>query len=517
MSTRQALRRLILLAGPVLWAGAAAGNPPMSAIDWLSKSVTAPAVKPPADVVAAVPPVGAPPTPGIDVSVLGNQQLDSAGLIPVSVSGLPRDLWQGSSSADLIALLKAEPMRMLPALQDLFYTLLLAEVDPPADAGASGGFLVARVDRLLDFGALDQAQALLQVAGTSQPALFRRWFDVELLLGQETAACKTMAEMPGIAPTLPTRIFCLARGGDWSAAVLTLNSAEALGMIAPQDTAVLTRFLDTGGDDTAAALPPPARPTPLVWRMMEAIGEPLPTNTLPVAFAQADLRANIGWKAQIEAAERLARTGAIPPNKLIGVYTAGKPSASGDPWDRVSAVQKFDAALRAHDVAAVGHTLPPAWAAMTTIGLDVPFAQLYAKPLAALHLTGKPAELAFRIGLLSPDAETIAGSRIAADPAEAYLIGLARGHVDGLTPPDTMGAAISAGFAPGASAGPDLDALLAGHRLGEAILRAITRISDGAAGDLRGVTEGLAALRKAGLESAARQTALQLMLMSRAG
>ena len=80
-----------------------------------------------------------------------------------------------------------------------------------------------------------------------------------------------------------------------------------------------------------------------------------------------------------------------------------------------------------------------------------------------------------------------------------------------------MGTAIAAGFAPGASAGDDLDALIAGHRLGEAMLRAIARISDGASGDLRGVTEGLAALRKAGLESAARQTALQLMLIARAG
>jgi hypothetical protein len=516
MSIRSTLQGLALV-GPMLWAGASPGNPPMSAIDWLSRSVTAPAVAPPADVAAVVPPVGQPPAPGIDVSVLGTQQLDAVGLIPVSVSGLPRDLWQGSASADLIALLKAGPMRPLPALQDLLYTLLLAEVDPPADAGASGSFLIARVDRLLDFGALDQAQALLQVAGTRQPALFRRWFDVELLLGQETAACQTMAETPEIAPTLPARIYCLAHGGDWSAAVLTLKSAEALGMIAPQDTDVLTRFLDTGGDDTAAALPPPAHPTPLVWRMMEAIGEPLPTNTLPVAFAQADLRSNIGWKAQIEAAERLARTGAIPPNQLIGIYTAGKPSASGDPWDRVAAVQKFDAAMRAHDGAAIGRTLPVAWDAITAAGLDVPFAALYAKPLAALHLTGKPADLAFRIGLLSPDAEAIAGTRIAADPAEAFLIGLARGHVDGLTPPDAMGAAISAGFAPGASVGDDLDALIAGHRLGEAILRAVTRISDGASGDLRGVTEGLAALRKAGLESAARQTALQLMLIARAG
>lgn len=507
MSTR--LKAALLCSAALLMAAAATAKP-LSAINWLSRSVEKSAAGPAARPLSQ-------PAP-IDISVLGATGLDAVGLLPGKVTGLPKDLWQASHSADLAQLLKSEPDHLLPALQELLYTLVLAEANPPGDAGAAGEFLIARVDRLLDYGAIEQAQALLQQTGIHQPALFRRWFDVELLLGQEQGACEAMIHTPEIAPTLPARIFCLARTGDWSAAEITLTGADALGLIKPEDSAVLTRFLNTASaDQHLKPLPPPSRPSPLLWRMMEAVGQPIPTNTLPVAFAHADLRSNIGWKAQVVAAERLARNGAIPPNQLIGIYTQGKPSASGEPWDRVAAVQKLDAAVKAKDAAAVSRTLGPAWKALDKAGLAVPLAGLYGKKLAQMHLAGQPGALAFRIGLLSPDARAIAGARIAANPTESFLIGLARGHLDGLTPPDGMGRAVAAAFAPGADPGANLDALLAQKKTGEAILRAIARIADGSSGDLRGVTAGLALLRKAGLQTAARHTALQLMLIAKAG
>ena len=56
--------------------------------------------------------------------------------------------------------------------------------------------------------------------------------------------------------------------------------------------------------------------TPLLFRLHEAIGEPLPTGNLPRSYAVADLRDLAGWKPQLEAAERLAVTGALPANRL---------------------------------------------------------------------------------------------------------------------------------------------------------------------------------------------------------
>ncbi|MCU0902130.1 MAG: hypothetical protein MUC82_16850 [Cypionkella sp.] len=63
----------------------------------------------------------------------------------------------------------------------------------------------------------------------------------------------------------------------------------------------------------------------------------------------------------------------------------------------------------------------------------------------------------------------------------------------------------------------EAQALLDGDRTGEAIIVAIDNIGRGVQGDLRGVTEGLSLMRMVGLDSMARRTALELMILERRG
>ncbi|TCP42173.1 hypothetical protein [Rhodovulum marinum] len=509
---RPALVGLALACGAI--AGPAAAEKPLSAIDWLSDSVTQPAVR-------AAPPAlsPGPRTEPIEVTPLTGTSADAVGLLPAQVSGLPRDLWGPGRPAEIARAIRAERVDTLPAIQALLFTLLLSELDPPEGARADkrGVLLLARLDKLLDLGALDQAQALVERAGPTDPELFRRWFDISLLTGQEDRACAAMRATPDVAPTFPARVFCLARGGDWNAAALTLETARALGFISDEDDELLARFLDPEQAEGAPPLPAPTRPSPLIFRMREAVGEPLATTRLPLAFARSDLRSNAGWKARIEAAERLARTGALPPNQLLGIWTERKPAASGGLWDRVAALQAFDVAMLAGKPGPVARALGPAWAAMVAAELEVPFAQLYGTRLARLELEGEAARLAFRIGLLGDDYEAIAQARQPASAEEGFLIALATGELDGVSPPDPLGAALIDGFGPGADPGAAQLRLLADGRLGEAILAAIDLITDGARGDIGDVTRALAVLRKVGLESVARQSALQLMLLERRG
>ena len=494
---------------------AARAEAPLSAIDWLSQSVATPAAQPllPHDEPAVTSGIG---TEDIAVSVLDGPSPDATGLLSPAVTGLPRALWGLGRTDEIVALIRSERVDTLPALQALMNTLMLAEAEPPADAGGRGDLLLARTDKLLDVGALEQAQALLDAAGSDAPELFRRSFDVALLTGTEDGACAQMRENPKLAPTFPARIFCLARSGDWNAAALTLRTAQALGFVTDEEDALLSRFLDPELYEDEAPLHAPTRPSPLVWRMFEAIGEPLPTNTLPLAFAQAELRDTAGWKSQIEAAERLSRTGAIAPNRLLGLYLDRKPAASGGVWDRVAGVQSLDAALTAGNPVAVAQALQPVWDAMVAAELEVPFATLFSDRLATVKLNGATADLAFRIALLSPAYEMAAKARLPADPDEAFLIGLARGDLAGTTAPDSLGRAIAPAFG---GAQPSLAslALVEQGRIGEAILGAIDQIGEGLRGDLVGVTEGLALLRKVGLDDAARRTALELMLLERRG
>jgi hypothetical protein len=504
---------------------AAEGDEPLSAIDWLSESVTTPVAAPipetrPADNNQPIdePPVadgGALPEP-VSTTALDGPSPDAVGLISSAVSGLPRKLWGAGLTREIAERLTAEREESLPALRQLFLTILLAELDAPVDAAGKGDLLRVRIDKLLALGALEQASALIEAAGTTSPELFRRTFDVALLTGQEDRACEDMQTAPDLAPTLQARIFCLARSGDWDTAALTLHSAEAIGQLTPDQAALLARFLDP---DLFEGEPPPPAPkpvTPLDWKMFEAIGEPLSTETLPIAFSYAEISPQTGWKAQIEAAERLTRGGTIPPNVILGLYTEREAAASGGVWDRVDAFQAFDAAMTSGDPARIAATLPEVWARMQEIELEVPFAVLYGKALVDVPLEGEAARIAFRVALLSPQFERAAQKHTPTDPTEAFLIAIAKGDLKGASAPDSLGRAISAAFINPEPSG-EARGLIDDNRAGEAILVAIVNIERGVQGDLRGVTEGLSLFREMNLEGVARRTALELMILERRG
>jgi hypothetical protein len=477
--------------------------PVVAAPDWLSDTVT----RPHANIATSALP------PAVSVMPLGSVSLEAVGLLPPAITGLPRALWGASEPETLARLLLAQPVEGLPAVQRFTETLALAELDPPtAEAPDAPVLFLARIDMLLARGALDPAQALIERAGPTNPEVFRRWFDVSLLTGHADRACQAMDANPDIAPTLPARIFCLARTGDWGAAALTLDTAAALGRLTDAEADLIARFLDPELFEGEPALPPDPALTPLAFQMRAALGERPATTALPLAFAHADLSDLAGWNAQLDAVERLTRSGAISAGQWLAIYTARVPAASGGVWDRVGAVQRLDTAILAGDAVQAGQRLAPAYAAMQQAGLEIAFAEIYAERLLRLPLTGETGLLARRIGLLSPLYETVAQAAVPQTPDEAFAFAIARGQA--ATPPqgaDLTATAIAAAFA-------DLPAphsyawFAANDRLGEALLRAALVLSD-ASHDPGDITDALVLFRSVGLEDLARRAALQLLLL----
>lgn len=494
----------------------AGASEPLSVIDWLSDSVRTPAVatrSPHAPGPAPVPEDGA-----VTSATLDAPRPDAAGLLSPEVAGLPANLWAGSGTARLSALIARQRADAPPAVLALLNRVLLAALEPPADAGPEGVLLLARVDKLLDLGALEPARALLEQAGPNRPESFRRWFDVSLLTGHEARACAAMRATPDIAPRLAARVFCLARAGDWDTAVLTMETGAALGRITPGEADLLARFLDA---DLAEESDPeiPARMTPLTFRILEAIGLPQPTGTLPLAFAHADLAPRAGWKAQIEAAERLARTGALAPAVLFDLYAARSPAASGGVWDRVAAVQALDVALLAGDMARAAASLAHARAAMAMAGLETAFSVHYAERLSRLARGPGPTPLlAYRaalLGGLAPDPEAAPGG----DATARWLALLARG-APLPPPPDAAGGlapVIRAGLADPAQRGSAAERFHAEGRRGEALLEALSRLGAGAASDPQEIAAALGLLAELGFEAEARRIGLELLLIDGRG
>ena len=502
-----ATRVLLGIALGVGLGGAALADTPLSAIDWLSDRVTAPPQ--PATVLRDQGDIATNALPNaVTTMPLDAPDANRIGLEAPQAVGLPETLWAGASEPTLLRLFAQIQPHDIPALRALIRDMLTVSAQPPIGADPAGALFLARIDALIQMGDLDRASRMLVLAGQDDAKHFRRWFDIALLTGAENHACARMRALPDITPTYPARIFCLARGGDWSAAALTLDTAQTLGVVSPAEDALLLRFLDdiTDLDDTDIAVPSPL--TPLDFALFEAIGTPLDTTTLPLAYAHADLRDNTGWKSRLEAAERLARAGAIPPSQLWHSYKEREPAASGGVWDRVDALQSLLAALPHSDASDAAELLPDAWQIMKEAGLGHAFAAAYGVQILRLPLTAAAADIATEIALLSP-ARPLAAEKGSAKTL--FLRGLAQGRPDPSAATSPLEHAIADGF----SAGPPAQsaALLTQNRTGEAIFEAIALITDGAAGNYDQLRDGLALLRAAGLADRAISTALELLIL----
>ncbi len=468
---------------------------------WLSDTIT----RPHANVATST------SRPQFEILPIDAVELDAVGLLPRSITGLPETLWGASEPEVLARLFRAQPVSGLPAALSLTEMLALAELSPPFASGMEGELFLARVDMLLARGALDPALALMERAGPTDPQVFRRFFDVSLLTGHGDRACRAMDANPDIAPTFPARIFCLARGGDWPAAALSFGTGEALGRFDPLEADLIARFLDPELFEGEGPLPPDPALTPLSFQMRMAIAERPDLTGQPLGLVHADLSELAGWRAQLDAAERLTRSGAIEPQQWFAIYTARVPSASGGVWDRVAAVQAVDAALLAGDAREVARRLPGAFAYMQDTGLTVAFSTIFAERLQRVPLTGDAGLLARRIGLLSPDYERIAQSAVAQTADERISFAVARGQpIETSNGADPVLLAVTAAFAEN-PAPHRYQWFIDNDQMGEAFLRAALVLSD-REGDPGDIGDALILLRRVGFEDIARRAALQLLL-----
>ncbi|WP_299358423.1 hypothetical protein [uncultured Paracoccus sp.] len=457
--------------------------------------------------------------PPVTVTRLGQGNPDAAGVQSAQAAGLSPGLWQGMT-ADAVADALARTDMRLPALRKMLRRILTAQLEvPPPRNLPQGGLLLARVDRLIDQGDLPAARALLQAAGPGNPQLFRRSFDLDLLTGEDAQACAALSQRPGLVQDMATRIYCLALNGDWAAAAVALHGAQPLGLVDPRTAALLARFLDDAYAEQSEDLPPPPKPSPLVFRLYESVGQPLPTPSLPLIYAWADLGENGGWKPRLEAAERLARAGLLPARQLHEIYSEQRPAASGGVWDRAAALQAVIAALDAGDQTTLDTVLPAALSRFAAAGLAPELAGMIADRLPAKPPAGGAAAPTVTLRLLAglpvqPPAGTPSFPR--------WLAGFAAGSPPMPLPDNDPGgraAALAPAFDDGADApaqgavGTDAVQGQEASGSGRALLGAMADVDAGLDSDLGRAARGLAALSALGHEATARQAAVELMLL----
>ena len=519
---------------------------PLSANDWVSGKAPAPAPSsgwrpadgvppdaarrrpPPARPAGRAPATAADGTPvptapvaadarpaPVTVTRLGQADADAAGLRSARSAGLPAGLWDGAAAADVAQALAAGDPR-LPATQALFDRILTAQLTVPARGEmAQGQLLIARVDRLIRMGNLPFARALLQSAGGDDADRFARSFDLDMLTGEDLRACSAFGRRPGLARDMALRIYCLALNGDWGAAALTLEGAEPLGVVDPATAALLARFLDDSYAEVADTLPEPQAVTPLAFHLHEAVGQPLATGSLPLIYAWSDLGQNGGWKARLEAAERLGRAGVLPPAQLAAIYTEQRPAASGGVWDRAAALQALLGAMNGGDMASLDRVLPPALARFGEAGLAPRLAGMVAANLPDAPGPGDAAEAVVTLRLLAG---------LPVEPPEgtpsllAWIADFAAGGASAgpaTNDPQGRAAALAAAVDGEAGARDDAAAPPTAPQPGSglAALAAMADVDAGLDGDLTRAARGLTQLVALGYGDTARQAAVELMIL----
>jgi hypothetical protein len=187
---------------------------------------------PPADAAPPPPPTvnTAPPAAGVEVQALQTLDLFSGG---ARDTGLPMDLWKGSSAAvarDLIPQLGAKPMS--PAARNLAKRLLATAATAPDGAGADQDLAAARALALLTLGDTRAANAAIERLTNvgSNGALSQAAAETDLTLGRDEQACKVADALSvdrGTPYWLKLRAYCQAIGGQTEAATVTLTLATA--------------------------------------------------------------------------------------------------------------------------------------------------------------------------------------------------------------------------------------------------------------------------------------------------
>ncbi|MEP1767520.1 MAG: hypothetical protein ABJJ53_12880 [Sulfitobacter sp.] len=519
---------MVGILSPLFSTAQAETRAPLSVIDWLDKP--APRAQLPRAPVKRAPSkpqkidepavTNSGSAPVVTTRPLGAIAPRNIGLVPPSVTGMKPDLWAGSDVHQLARTIGALPELELPAANALLFTLMLTEVQAPSGGtSASNALTRARVEKLMALGVVDPALALIEQAGAEKSVgLFDLWAQLSLLVGTEDTACGVLSRASYLTKDPALRIFCDARRGDWENAALALGSSKALKLLPPEKLNLLERFLNPDVFEDAPPLAAPRNMDPLTFRLFETIGEPLPTGPLPRTYAVADLRDIAGWKSQIEAAERLTRVGALPDNRLLGLYTDRKASASGGVWDHVRAVQHFDTALGTGSADAVAKTLPAAWRQMQQGRLEVSFSTAFHDRLSKIKLSGNSAVIQARMGLLSPSYETTAMALDAAVPLGrngALIRAIAKGAPAQTAPTAALPRAIHDAFV-NPTPRPARIKMAKTQQLGEALLATLEGLHDGANGDSRALREALGTLRALGLEDTARRAALQILLLDHA-
>ncbi|MFL2801671.1 MAG: hypothetical protein ACJ0DD_02775 [Paracoccaceae bacterium] len=272
---------------------------------------------------------------------------NSIGIFPSIKIGIDSDVWKNSNELEISQLLGKIDISDLYYLNRLLKRILLIEADPPIIVNGkefSGTFFLrARILKLIQIGALDDAEALLLDADPStDPKLIDLWSKISFLTFRFDKFCNSVLKSHFLFIDPAHKIICLARSGDWNAAALSLATYSSINEIESDYEKLLINYLDHEAELEITNKDLCSIDKPILVYLCNFSNVGVKNLSSDAKYLYNDLGRSKSIRSRIIASEELVKSGALNPNILFSIYKVKQPSTSGGVWARAKLVQDLE-------------------------------------------------------------------------------------------------------------------------------------------------------------------------------
>ena len=294
----------------------------------------------------------------ITTSNLKPIDLNSLGIIPSNITGIDTDIWRKVNEQTLYNELQSLPDLQFHSAQTFLKRVLISETNPPLlskKSRLSGSlYLIARLDKLIKIGALDEAESLINQVAQINSDLFIRLSKISFLTGRLGPMCDKLNKQPSLSNDLSVRVICLSKLNDWNAAVLILSSAVSLNLLDKNREMLLINYLDP---DVSLQTTLPFDYTNFdeidfyLGNLAKNFNSKL---TDSVKYHYASHINNNNLVDKILAAEALVTKKSISVSTLFDIYRSNTIEGSKGFWGRMRAIKNLDQNLERNNEQSVG-------------------------------------------------------------------------------------------------------------------------------------------------------------------
>lgn len=439
--------------------------------------------------------------------------IDAVGLIPSGVSGFPNDLWASSKVETIREKISNLDPNMIPAALELFFILLLAEAKPPWDSSGEGKLFLSRVDKLIEYGALEQANELMERSGGVGNEFDTRRFDIALLTDTEHVPCSGIKSKAIKAPSFSHQIYCFVRLGEWKNAVLVFEAAKTIGDFTPQEEQIVTIFLFPElalsiGNQEFDKL------TPLFFRMLKDSGFYNYHQNIKPSLAYHLKNSSPEWRTRIESLEKLVRSNSLPFETMLVAYTESKPPSIDGVWERVRVVQALEKAIALQNTLEIKDLFLQGFSLMEDVGLSVHYTE-YFVPRVLPHIIefGRIAPSYYFPAILYDFTVEEIELMSPSNREENLLYALRTGDLAKATPSTPLEQGIISGLTKTSSPKDALSNMAIKGKFGEALLDILFILQDVNQASPNEIGRAIAGLTSLGLQQTAREVAIQILVI----